>query len=281
MRPELENAADNIMLSTRDEENSESRASFIGRAAGLVLAGLGIATSGLGSPLASEGAPVKNNDHNAPLKRKGKRDSKIKRWDVVTIGNLSRNRYWGESDARGVRSAICTCTAVAGEGFRLVVDPSLSDADKMAAELDRRTGLKSSEITVVFITHDHGDHHAGLKHFPNARWLAGVEVAAILNKSKRYSKPIEAADKRILDAIDVIHTPGHTPNHHSLRFDCDGLSVVLAGDAVATRDFWLERRAYYNAVDAELAARIMESLATIADIIVPGHDNYFLVLPSA
>ena len=33
---------------------------------------------------------------------KGKPDSRLRRWAVITIGNLSRNRYWGESDAKGV-----------------------------------------------------------------------------------------------------------------------------------------------------------------------------------
>ena len=32
-----------------------------------------------------------------------------------------------------------------------------------------------------------------------------------------------------------------------------------------------------NAVDFEQSARTMDKLAAIADIIVPGHDNYFLV----
>src|SRR4051812_10363429 len=68
----------------------------------------------------------------APAHRwKGRGDSKVKRWAVVTIGNLSRNRYWGEGDEKGVRSAICTCTLVAGDDFRLLVDPSLPDADQM------------------------------------------------------------------------------------------------------------------------------------------------------
>jgi hypothetical protein len=53
---------------------------------------------------------------------KGRKNSKVKRWDVITIGNLSRNRYWGESDAKGVRSAICTCTVIQGDGFRLAVE---------------------------------------------------------------------------------------------------------------------------------------------------------------
>jgi glyoxylase-like metal-dependent hydrolase (beta-lactamase superfamily II) len=79
----------------------------------------------------------------------------------------------------------------------------------------------------------------------------------------------------LFDAVEVLATPGHTRSHHSLRFDCDSRSVVVAGDAVATADFWRERRSYYNAVDPELAAQKMEMMARIADIVVPGHDNCF------
>jgi len=207
---------------------------------------------------------------------KGKTNSKVKRWDVVTIGNLSRNRYWGESDAQGVRSAICTCTVIQGDGFRLLADPSLAEAGQMIAELDRRTGLKLRDVDTVFVTHDHGDHWFGLAHFSAARWLAAPEVAAALNKTRKLPKRVEAATGRLLDAIDVIPTPGHTISHHSLRFDCDGLSIVVAGDAVPTRDFWRERRGYFNCVDFDLSAKTMDQIAGLADIVVPGHDNYFL-----
>lgn len=44
---------------------------------------------------------------------------------------------------------------------------------------------------------------------------------------------------------------------------------------MATRDFWRERRSYFNAVDAALAAQSMDRLAQVAQIIVPGHDNFF------
>src|SRR5690348_14902841 len=98
---------------------------------------------------------------------KGRKNSRVKRWDVLTLGNLSRNRYWGEGDEKGVRGAICTCTLITGENFRLLVDPSLADAGEMAKELDRRTGLKPRDITAVFVTHEHGDHFAGLAHFPD------------------------------------------------------------------------------------------------------------------
>jgi N-acyl homoserine lactone hydrolase len=209
-------------------------------------------------------------------KWKGRKDSNVKRWDVITIGNLSRNRYWGESDARGVRSAICTCSLITGKGFRILVDPSLADASDMVRELDRRTGTKPHDITAVFVTHEHGDHLAGITHFPDSKWLAAPAVADILNKSGKLPRSVESVTSQLFNAIEVIHTPGHTKTHHGLHFDCGGLSIVIAGDSVATQDFFRERRGYFNAVDFELSARTMDKVAAMADIIVPGHDNYFL-----
>jgi len=255
-----------------------TRASFVKRGLSAFLGTLGLA----GSTRSSEGKPagisLPESETGRLFRLKGKTNSKVKHWDVITIGNLSRNRYWGESDERGVRSAICSCTLIAGEDYHILVDPSLQSEKEMATELDRRTGLSISDIDTVFVTHTHGDHHYGLAHFPKARWLAGAKVAEGLNKSKRYSKAIEPADDIIHGTVDVIPTPGHTIDHSSLRFNYEGLSVVIAGDAVATQDFWSERRGYFNAVDFELSARTMDKIASIADIVVPGHDNYFLNL---
>jgi hypothetical protein len=57
----------------------------------------------------------------------------ILRWDIITIGNLSRNRYWGEGDDSARRPALCTTTLITGNGYRLLVDPSIEDIEKMAA----------------------------------------------------------------------------------------------------------------------------------------------------
>ncbi len=200
----------------------------------------------------------------------------IVRWDIVTIGNISRNRYWGERDEQAYRSAICTCTLVTGDGFRLLVDPSLQDEAQMRAELDRRTGCKLEEIDAVFMTHEHGDHHFGLKHFPHAKWWAAPPVADILNRSGQYDRAVEAQTGLLYDAVEILPTPGHSLSHHSLRFDCEGRSVVIAADAAMNRDFWNDRRGYFNSADFELATRSIEALAQIADIVIPGHDNYFL-----
>ena len=242
-----------------------TRAAFL-RRSGWTAVGTVAAAAGVNA--AAETAPARA--------WKGKPGSRVSRWDVITIGNLSRNRYWGEGDEKGVRGVLCTCTLVRGEGFALLADPSIADGEQMARELDRRTGRKPGDIIAVFVTHEHGDHHAGLANFPEARWLASPGVAEILNRGNKLRKRVEGVTGRLFEAVDVVATPGHTAAHHSLRFDCDGLSVMIAGDAVATRDFFRDRRPFYNAVDVEQSKKTMDAMAAACDLIVPGHDNYFL-----
>jgi len=202
---------------------------------------------------------------------------KVDRWSIITIGNLSRNQYWGEPNDKAFREVLCTTTLITGNGFRLLVDPSMASPDSMARELNRRTGLNLDDITAIFITHEHADHVAGLAHFPKPPWYSSAQTAEVLNQGSRFPKRIEAAPKTLFDAVAVVPTPGHTRGHHSLRFQCDGKRIVVAGDAVATLDFWRDRRSFYNAVDPEQGSRTMDAIAKMADIVAPGHDNYFLV----
>ena len=204
------------------------------------------------------------------------RTHEVSRWDVLTIGNLSRNRYWGESDERGLRSAICTSTLVQVGDQRLICDPSMKDVEEMAHTLDRRTGFFPDEIQTVFVTHEHGDHWFGIEHFENAEWYAAPPVAEILNNNQSLTREVRPIEGTILDVIEIVPTPGHTVGHHGLLFTCDGMRVMLAGDSVATRDFFIERKGYYNVVDEEESARTMDWMKENVDIIVPGHDNYFL-----
>lgn len=249
------------MISPKTAPARCSRASFLARTSVAFLATISGAIAAPGKTTSSK----KNRGNQA-----------VKRWDIITIGNLSRNSYWGEGNDKAVRKVLCTCTLISGDGFRLLVDPSEADAADMARELDRRTGLKLKDITAAFITHEHGDHWPGLPHFPDARWMASPGVAEILNSSGKLSRKVEPVTGKIFDGIDVLPTPGHTPSHNSLRFDCDGLSIIAAGDAMATRDFFRDRHNFYNAIDPKQGIASMNKIAEQADLIIPGHDNYFV-----
>lgn len=203
------------------------------------------------------------------------------RWDVLTIGWLSRNRYWGESDDRAYREPLCTSTLIRVAGRTIVVDPGLPP-EEMARVLDRRAGVDPASVDTVFLTHFHGDHRVGLEAFPHAAWyMAPPEI-----EHWKHRLPADSPDRGLLDrlrlmgpavlpGIDVIETPGHTPGHASLLFESEGLRVVVAGDAVMTRDFFRHRDYYFNTADAGAAVRSIETIAGTADIVVPGHDNYF------
>jgi glyoxylase-like metal-dependent hydrolase (beta-lactamase superfamily II) len=239
--------------------------------------GLGALLS-TGCTVSRQATDHRQRSSEANLKLKGKVNSAVTHWDVVTIGNLSRNRYWGESEEKALHSVICTTTVITIGGFHVIVDPSLKEEKAMADELKRRTGLTPDHIDVVFVTHEHGDHHIGMPNFPKAKWLSSALVAETINKTENYPKEVEPAGDKIYDVIDVIPTPGHTPGTAGLRFDYRGLSVFVVGDAVATKDFWDEGRMYFKALDMAESQRSMKKIASLADIVVPGHDNYFLCI---
>lgn len=249
--------------------NHIERRNFLGKFIGLS------AVFGLSKPANVFSSGKREGADGRTVKLKGKQHSEITHWDVITIGNLSRNRYWGETEEKSLHSVICTTTIISGKNFHVVVDPSLVDPKAMADELKRRTGLTPDDIDIVFVTHDHGDHHAGLTNFPKSKWLASENVASMINKTGKYAKQIEAAEPKLFNSIDVVSTPGHTPGHHGLRFDYNGLSVFVAGDSVATKDFWDDNRMYFKALDMEESLRTYKKIASMADIVVPGHDNCF------
>ena len=143
----------------------------------------------------------------------------VEQWDLISIGNLSRNRYWGESDDKAYRNAICTSTLVRGEDFTLIVDPPYGDEDQMCSELFRRTGLQQSDIGTVFLTHEHGDHIVGAKHFPDAQVIAAPLVADILNQMDK------STEGRILETIDA-RDPEMADEIRELMFVFDDLGKI-------------------------------------------------------
>ena len=87
---------------------------------------------------------------------------------VISIGTLSRNSFWNESDP--VRTPHATTTLIVSGNKRILVDPALP-GPILDARLFERVGVRIAEITTVFLTTFRAAHRAGLPAFDRAKWF--------------------------------------------------------------------------------------------------------------
>ena len=202
------------------------------------------------------------------------------KWTLLNIGQFSRNRYWGESDEKSYRGAICTTTVLSHDGKHMIIDPGF-DAKQMPGIINARTGLSAEDISTVYITHSHADHFMGLEIFVNADIYSAPdcyeEINSQLAEKSEMAKKVLPAPESPFPGVKLLPLPGHTPGLCGLLFDAAEGRVVVAGDSVMTRDFFRDARGYFNSLDFEQSTQTIKKLYDIADVIVPGHDNYFLV----
>jgi glyoxylase-like metal-dependent hydrolase (beta-lactamase superfamily II) len=108
-----------------------------------------------------------------------------------------------------------------------------------------RIGVKPDQVTMVGISHYHGDHIGQAYRFEHARLLIGkgdLEAlkapggpdAAPLAPWLKGGAPIEAVvgDHDVFGdgKVVMLSTPGHTPGHHSLLVRLGSGPVILTGD---------------------------------------------------
>jgi glyoxylase-like metal-dependent hydrolase (beta-lactamase superfamily II) len=128
----------------------------------------------------------------------------------------------------------CYLVRESGSTAAFVVDPG-DDADRIVALATER-GLK---IEAILVTHCHWDHIGGVAALAAATgapvWMNAIESQVLEDPGSFPNmgpKPIEAAtvDHKLEGgerievagiAIDVLHTPGHSPGH--LTFVVDGM----------------------------------------------------------
>ena len=206
-------------------------------------------------------------------------------WDVIVIGHLRWNRYFGEGPQMPSRGdpSTCTSTIVRGKDFNgkdyvLLIDPTMRwTPEAFYFDVNRRTGLKPENITHCYCTHHHLDHYDGFKYFPNAIWYTAEPVAEILWKEARTidGSKIAGIKGEFLPGVYALPLPGHTPTLHGIAFSYNGKKVVVAGDAVMTRHHFVNNTTEYQPDPAynEIAAQTIFDLKSSFDIVVPGHDN--------
>ena len=195
---------------------------------------------------------------------------------IVNIGNLSMNKYWGETER--VRPPSSTCTLLNVRGCRLLVDPS-PWPDRLEEQLFRTTGLKPSAVDMVFVTHVHPDHRFGLELFEGVPWLMAASELESWREGAEEQADLAAAfqhaEGNLPEGVDLVPTPGHTPAHCSLALDIPWGRLLVAGDAVMTPDFWAHEDGFHNTADWDALSETLHRIRNEADFVVPGHGNYF------
>jgi glyoxylase-like metal-dependent hydrolase (beta-lactamase superfamily II) len=203
-------------------------------------------------------------------------------WMTLTSGHISINKFWGETER--VRAAQCTCSLVKTAAGLLLVDPSVR-APEMPALLHEKAGLRPEDVSIVFLTHSHGDHWYGLEAFPQARWLMAAQeldlwrarATAVELRVIERIEAIEAAGAEVVPGVRTLLTPGHTPGTTSLVFRWRGRRVAIAGDGVMTAGHFRAREGHSNSTDLAQAAASIDLLQASADVVIPGHGPAFVV----
>jgi glyoxylase-like metal-dependent hydrolase (beta-lactamase superfamily II) len=215
------------------------------------------------------------------------------RVDIISIGTLSRNRLWNETEA--VRTAHATTSLIRTAGRLILVDPGLP-AVALQARLFERTGIPPSQIDTVFLTNFRPAHRAGLSLFTQARILmheneiefAQRDLKRLIEQAPEQDydrrnfqnelkllETIRPAEDKLAAGVDLFPLFGCTPGTCGLLVSAPTMTLLIAGDAVPTLDHFLAAQVLPDAHDIRAAQESMQEVYEIADLIVPGHDNIF------
>ncbi len=218
------------------------------------------------------------------------------RVDIINIGTLSRNPLWEE--AAPVRPAHATTTLIRDDDATILVDPSLPP-ELMDHRLFERAGIRADHVDAVFLTNFSPIHRRGIELFSGADWYIGElereTVLAALNAvlegrregvgevsfeeveaETQLLGKLQAAPEKFSSHVDFFPSYGAAPGSASLLINA-ARTIVVAGDAVVTRDYFEQGRVWDRSADAESAKESFRELADIADAIVPGHDNVIYI----
>ncbi|MCP4591795.1 MAG: MBL fold metallo-hydrolase [bacterium] len=216
------------------------------------------------------------------------------RIEIISIGTLSRNPFWAETGS--VRPPHATTTVIREGQTHILVDPSVP-GELMAHRLAEHMGLRPEQIDVVFLTNFRPAHRRGLTLFKDAEWLmsegertamsthlntlmhggsGGVETSyeEIAEELELLGR-IRIAEDKLTPSVHLFPSPGVTPGATSLLVAREQ-TVVIAGDAIVTRDHYEEGRVYERPVDPDAARESFLEGAEVADLIIPGHGNLFV-----
>ena len=166
--------------------------------------------------------------------------------------------------------ATCTTTLIDTGKHKIIMDPGCH-RDLLHAALAKEK-LEVGDIYYVFISHYHPDHCLLIGIFPRATVFDSVQwqKGPIGGETGEYLPDTD---------IQIVKTPGHSPEHASLLVPTPKGKVLIAADV-----FWwaegenqkVDLQKHDDFASDQKALVASRSLALhIADFIIPGHGKMF------
>ncbi|OFV68058.1 MAG: Beta-lactamase-like domain protein [Candidatus Syntrophoarchaeum caldarius] len=153
------------------------------------------------------------------------------------------------------------------DDLRVLVDTALGeDWDQIKAGIEA-VGFGVDAIDCIINTHLHPDHTGCNDRFEIPKYAHPAEI-----KRGEFTEGVEPYTRQVTDKISIIETPGHTWGHISVVYRGER-TIVIAGDAIPTRNNYYERVIPRIHVDPDLAMESFLKIEEIADVIIPGHDD--------
>lgn len=168
-----------------------------------------------------------------------------------------------------------TSTLIYSNNKKVLIDPG-TNSDKLIEALAEED-LKPGDIDIIYLTHYHPDHFLNLSLFPGKDVIDG---SMIWRKDEEisFSGKIPGTD------LEILPTPGHSPEHSSiLAPTADQGLVCVAQDVFWWIDGEQEVDDYEKLINKEdpFASNMddlkesRKKVLEIADWIIPGHGKMF------
>ncbi|TVQ62932.1 MAG: hypothetical protein EA378_03720 [Phycisphaerales bacterium] len=224
---------------------------------------------------------------------------------MISIGALAANAIWNEkAPVRAGHSTSVLIRADAPSGRPgdpprvILVDPGLPP-DALAARLAERANCTPEQVTHVFLTSFRPELRRGITLFERATWWIGErereavgvplaaaakrameaqdrEAAGAIQQELAILQRCQPAPDHLADRVDLFPLPGVTPGLTGLIISGLRHTTLITGDAIPTADHLAEGKLFNPTVDVEQARASFEEAVEIADLIIPGRDNWFV-----
>ena len=167
-------------------------------------------------------------------------------------------------DEKGVVHHASSSVTLINDGLLILVDTALEEDWPIIKAGIEEVGFHPSEIDVVVNTHLHLDHIGCNDKFKAKKYADPKEIQRV--NAEGYFP----SQKKISKRTFILETPGHVDGHISVVFKG---KMVMAGDAIPTRDHYVRGIIPSIHTDAGKAMESLLKIIGIAEIIIPGHDE--------